>query len=360
MYKNIIRPILFSFDEEKIHHVTMTGLRLTGKLGLGSALGKFCELKDPALEAEFHGLKFKNPVGLAAGFDKYVRAGEMWGNLGFGFTEFGSTTLRAQVGNPKKRVWRIPEHQSLQNFLGQNNDGAAALVRNFSQIKAHNYVRGISVSSNTELIEPSELENYLACFEMVVEMADYITFNLSCPNVKDHRGLISRGFIDDLLTNVRMIEKKLKIPKPIFIKIPPITDLEKLKEIVEMAEKHKIAGIIATNTKGDFTEEQLGFKLPSPKGGVSGRVLNKYSVETVKLLRLALSSKDILIIGVGGIFNADDALAMIRAGASLVQGYTGFIYEGPMFARRICEGILKEVKRLGLKNYQELIGVGEK
>jgi dihydroorotate dehydrogenase len=204
------------------------------------------------------------------------------------------------------------------------------------------------------------LENYLACFEIVVEQADYITFNLSCPNVKDHRGLISRGFIDDLLSTVKSVEKKLKIAKPIFIKIPPITDIQKLKDIVEMAEKHKIAGIIATNTKGDFTTQELGFQLPSSKGGVSGRALHKYSVETVKLLRLALSSKEILIIGVGGIFNAQDALAMIRAGASLLQIYTGFIYEGPMIARRICEGILAEVKQRGVSSYQELIGVGEK
>ena len=156
MYKNFIRPLLFKFDEEKVHHVALAGLKLASKLRLGSLMGRLFVYEDPVLQAEFHGLKIKNPVGLAAGFDKYGKIPEIWGHLGFGFVEFGSVTLRAQPGNPKKRIWRIPEHQSLQNFLGQNNDGAFQLAQNLIRIKTRNYLRGISVSSNTEHVEPSE------------------------------------------------------------------------------------------------------------------------------------------------------------------------------------------------------------
>ncbi len=352
-YQRFINPILFSFDEEAIHNFVMGGLRIAGKLHGGALVRSLCEVEEAALAVDFAGLHFKNPVGLAAGFDKYVKAGEMWGNLGFGHVEFGSVTLEPQNGNPGKRLWRIPAHQSIQNYFGLNNAGAENFASKLQHLKAKNYVKGVSIAKNTNT-SMTEIENFAACFEKVVDVADYITFNLSCPNVKDKRGLLNDEFVHELLSVVTDREKKMKVKKPVFIKIPSLLDTDQLKGIVKMAEKHDIAGIVATNTKADFTEKELGFKLPG-QGGVSGQVLQKYALHTVHQL-YQMMDKKMVIIGVGGIFNAEDAVAMLRAGASLLQVYTGFIYEGPLMVRKISKGLLQYMKQHGVKNYQELIG----
>lgn len=333
MYKSIIRPFLFQLDPEKAHHLTFSMLKKFGSLAK-FFLGK--PLEDPRLEREVFGLKFKNPVGLAAGLDKDAMAFKELSDLGFGFIEIGTLTPKAQPGNEKKRLFRLIEDSGIINRMGFNNGGVDAAVERLKKNK--NVLIGGNIGKNKVTPNENAVDDYIICFEKLFDYVDYFVVNVSSPNTPNLRELQDKEPLTKLLGELQELNSKKEKPKPILLKIAPDLSDDQLLDIIDIVKETKIAGVIATNT----TLSREGLKSVNKKetGGLSGKPLTKRSTEVIRFLS-EKSGKAFPIIGVGGIHTAEDAIEKLNAGASLIQLYTGFIYEGPELIRKINKRILE-------------------
>ena len=337
MYKLLIRPILFCFDPEKVHYFTFSLIRILAKIpGFSLLFRALYEVKDSRLETEVFGLKFKNPVGLAAGFDKNAVLYKELSDFGFGFIEIGTITPKAQDGNPKKRLFRLKEDTAIINRMGFNNGGVDEAVL---RLKQNNGVLiGGNIGKNKVTPNEEATSDYEICFEALFDYVDYFVVNVSSPNTPNLRALQDKEPLTDLLQTLQ--NKNLAKPKqkPILLKIAPDLTDEQLLDIIDIINETKIAGVIATNTT--LSREGLASENKIEMGGLSGKPLAKRSTEVIRFLS-EKSNKSFPIIGVGGIHTAEDAIEKLEAGASLVQLYTGFIYEGPALVKAINKAILR-------------------
>ena len=336
MYKLLIRPILFCFDPEQVHHFTFSLIRFLNKIpGFGKLFQSIYEVKNPKLEREVFGMKFKNPVGLAAGFDKDAKLYQELSNFGFGFIEIGTLTPKPQEGNPKKRLFRLKEDSAIINRMGFNNGGVLEAVE---RLKKNNGVLiGGNIGKNKNTPNEEAVSDYEICFEALFPHVDYFVVNVSSPNTPNLRALQDKEPLTNLLQTLQNLNLQKPKQKPILLKIAPDLSNEQLLDIIDIVNETKIAGVIATNTT--LSREGLQSENKSEMGGLSGKPLTNRSTEVVRFLS-EKSNKSFPIIGVGGIHSADDAMEKLNAGASLVQLYTGFIYEGPSLIKEINERIL--------------------
>ena len=336
MYKLLIRPLFFLFDPEKIHYFTFSLVRFTSKIPGFSALYRSLYLvEDKRLETEVFGLKFKNPVGLAAGFDKDAKLYKELSNFGFGFIEIGTLTPKGQEGNPKKRLFRLKDDSAIINRMGFNNGGVLEAVE---RLKANNGVLiGGNIGKNKLTPNEEATSDYEICFDALYEHVDYFVVNVSSPNTPNLRALQDKEPLTELLQTLQ--NKNLAKPKqkPVLLKIAPDLTDEQLLDIIDIVAVTKIAGVIATNTT--ISREGLQSINKAEMGGLSGKPLTKRATEVIRFLS-EKSNKAFPIIGVGGIHTAEDAIEKLDAGASLVQLYTGFIYEGPALVKAINKKVL--------------------
>ena len=344
MYKFLVRPILFLLDAETAHHFTFKAIRILSKLGFGPLFRKLYLINDPSLEREVFGLKFRNPVGLAAGFDKDAMLYNELSNFGFGFVEIGTLTPKPQEGNPKKRLFRLLGDEAIINRMGFNNKGVFEAAEQLK--KKHKVLIGGNIGKNKITANEDAVKDYLICFEALFEHVDYFVVNVSSPNTPGLRELQDKEPLTNLLKklrkqNAKFAKKMGSKEKPILLKIAPDLTNAQLLDIVDIVKKTDISGIIATNT----TISRKGLKShliqTEEKGGLSGKPLTKRSTEVIRFLA-EKSGKAFPIIGVGGIHSPEDALEKLEAGADLVQLNTGFIYEGPALVKKINKAILNQ------------------
>ena len=338
MYKLLIRPILFWFDPEEVHYFTFKWIRIFNKIPVFSVVCKaFYAVDDARLEREVFGLKFKNPVGLAAGFDKDAKLYHELSNFGFGFIEIGTVTPKPQEGNPKKRLFRLKEDSAIINRMGFNNGGVAEAVE---RLKKNNGVLiGGNIGKNKVTPNEEATSDYEICFDALYDVVDYFVVNVSSPNTPNLRALQDKEPLTQLLQTLQNKNELKPKAKPILLKIAPDLTDDQLLDIIDIVSTTKIAGVIATNTT--ISREGLQSENKAEMGGLSGKPLAKRATEVIRFLS-DKSNKSFPIIGVGGIHTAEDAVEKLEAGASLVQLYTGFIYEGPALVKAINNKILSQ------------------
>jgi len=343
VYKSLLRPLLFKLDPEKVHYLTTDALQTVYKLPLAKSISNsMFGVQDTRLERELFGLMFPNPVGLAAGFDKDAKLIDELANLGFGFIEIGTLTPKGQEGNPKPRLFRLPEDQAIINRMGFNNEGVDAAVARLRARKS-NIIVGGNIGKNKVTPNEEALNDYLYCFKALYDVVDYFVVNVSSPNTPDLRALQEKEPLQQLLLALQEQNSKMEKPKPLLLKIAPDLNEPQLNDIIGIAKEANLSGIIATNT----TISRDGLYTPSQKvqeigaGGLSGKPLTKRSTEIIRYLRQHLP-QTIKLIGVGGIMTPEDALEKLDAGADLVQLYTGFIYEGPSLITQINKKLLSK------------------
>lgn len=337
MYKQLLKPILFAIDPEKAHYLTFSAVRYLHKIpGVVAIIKSLYEVNDSHLEREVFGLKFKNPVGLAAGFDKDAKLYQELSSFGFGFIEIGTLTPQPQDGNPKKRLFRLKKDSAIINRMGFNNGGvyeAAIRLR-----KNKGVLIGGNIGKNKITPNEDAVLDYEICFNALYDVVDYFVVNVSSPNTPNLRALQDKEPLTALLQALQNKNSKLQKPKPILLKIAPDLTDEQLLDIIDIVAETKIAGVIATNTT--ISRDNLKSDEQSEMGGLSGKPLTKRSTEVIRFLS-EKSNKAFPIIGVGGIHSPEDAIEKLEAGASLIQLYTGFIYEGPKLVKDINLEILK-------------------
>ena len=344
MYQ-LIKPLLFQFDPEKVHYFVTRNLKRFNRFPGGTAFSRMLwDLEDTRLEKEVFGLKFNNPVGLAAGFDKNAEMIYEMGNLGFGFVEVGTVTPLPQPGNLKPRMFRLPPDKALINRMGFNNQGVDIAAERIAAYRrdAKKSQRGLIIGGNIgkNKITPNEeaVNDYIKCFDRLFDVVDYFVVNVSSPNTPDLRALQEKEPLMHILNTLQQRNSKNGISRPILLKIAPDLTNEQLDDIVDIVKETQIAGIIATNTT--IVREGLkSEKLSGETGGLSGKPLTERSTEVIRYLSKK-SNGAFPIIGVGGIHSPEDAMEKLKAGASLIQLYTGFIYEGPGLIKRINKKIL--------------------
>lgn len=337
MYKSIIRPILFAIDPEKIHHFTFSLIRFFSNIGLDGVFRSLYQIKDQKLERKLFGLTFPNPVGLAAGFDKNAELFKELSNFGFGFIEIGTVTSKPQPGNQKKRLFRLREDSALINRMGFNNDGVARTVERLK--KNRHILIGGNIGKNKTTPNEGAVGDYISCFDALFEYVDYFVVNVSSPNTPNLRELQDKEPLTNLLEMIQLNNNSRSQRKPILLKIAPDLTDEQLLDIIDIVSNTKIDGVIATNTT--ISRDGLTSLNKEEMGGLSGKPLTKRATEVIRFLS-EKSNKAFPIIGVGGIHSVADALEKIEAGASLVQLYTGFIYEGPKLVKDINKAFLKD------------------
>ena len=344
MYKLLLRPILFLFDPEFIHHLTFTVLSWKGNIPGFLSMSKFVfSQEDKRLERTILGLHFKNPIGLAAGFDKDAKLIDEMASFGFGFIEIGTLTPKPQAGSDKPRLFRLPKDQAIINRMGFNNEGVLAAVDRLKKRKSEVIVGG-NMGKNKITPNENAFEDYNYCFKALYPYVDYFVVNVSSPNTPNLRALQEKEPLKKLLAQVKELSLTKPKQKPILLKIAPDLTVEQLDDVIEILKETKTDGVIATNT----TISRDGLTISREKvmamgaGGLSGKPLSNKSNEVIAYLRKQLGP-DYPIIGVGGIMSATDALEKLKAGADLIQIYTGFIYEGPGFVKRINQSIVDSV-----------------
>lgn len=342
-----MRRAAFAFDAEKAHELGMSAL----KNGLASPF--YVADSSFGMEPiELFGLRFANPLGIAAGFDKNGIVVDQLASLGFGFVEVGTVTLKSQPGNPKPRMFRLSENKALINRLGFNNAGAVAVVENLKKIK-RNCVVGVNIGKNKDVPNEEAVENYLATFELVYSVADYITVNVSSPNTPGLRDLQNTKSLDDLVAAIQAKNRELG-EKPLLVKIAPDLADEDVDEITDVCIANNCAGIIATNTT--ISRTGIASLVANEAGGLSGKPLQKRSNEIISRIFRRANGKP-AVVGVGGIFDANDAFEKIAAGASLVQAYTGFVYGGPTFAADVNQGLVRILNARGFSGVADAVGI---
>ncbi len=336
MYTFFIRPLLFCFDPEKVHHFTFSMIRSLSKLpGMSFLFRKMYLVEDNRLERQLFGLTFKNPVGLAAGFDKDAKLYNELSNFGFGFIEIGTLTPKPQDGNPKKRLFRLKADKAIINRMGFNNGGVLEAVERLKNNKG--VLIGGNIGKNKVTTNEEAVEDYKICFNALYDYVDYFVVNVSSPNTPNLRALQDKEPLTKLLNDLQIENRNKTARKPILLKIAPDLTNEQLLDIIAIVSDTQIDGVIATNTT--ISREGLQDQNKSEVGGLSGQPLTQRSTEVIRFLA-EKSNKAFPIIGVGGIHSAKDALAKLDAGADLVQLYTGFIYEGPKLIKDINKALL--------------------
>jgi dihydroorotate dehydrogenase len=341
MYQ-LIKPILFQFDPENIHHFVTGGLRRSNRIwGVRPLVKSAFKLEDKRLEREVFGLKFANPVGLAAGFDKNAQFIEDLAGFGFGFIEIGTVTPLPQPGNDKPRMFRLPADEALINRMGFNNQGVDVVAHRLSKLDRKGLIIGGNIGKNKQTPNEDALSDYIKCFDRLFDVVDYFVVNVSSPNTPGLRELQEKDPLKHILNSLQQRNRKGDISRPILLKIAPDLTDPQLDDIIEIVRETGIAGVIATNTTISREGLSSAADLKEQAGGLSGKPLTRRSTEVIRYLS-EKSNKAFTIIGVGGIHTAEDALEKIEAGATLVQVYTGFIYEGPALIKRILKGILKK------------------
>jgi dihydroorotate dehydrogenase len=372
IYKFAISPLLFNVvktDPEWLHQQTIRSFSWLSQRNISPPaswvnhrLQKSLCLYDSRLEQNLFGLNFPNPVGLAAGFDKDGVAAGIWSNLGFGFAELGTVTFHAQPGNPPPRLFRLPLDKAALNRMGFNNSGAAVMAARLEQQK-HELTRSIPIGINLGKSKVTPLEaaaqDYLDSFRLLKDLGDYFVVNVSSPNTPGLRSLQDASMLSAILD---LLQEENTVQKPIFVKIAPDLSWEAIADIISLAKTYRLAGIIATNTTisrdGLKTQviDQTGKSPQEEAGGISGEPLRDRSTEVIRFIWQQTQGQ-IPIIGVGGIFSPEDAWEKITAGASLIQVYTGWIYEGPMMVRRILTGLLSKLEQSGLNFINDAVGL---
>jgi len=343
LYEKIIRPALFRLPAETAHDIGMSALRFASALFANNEVHQ-------NLETEVFGLRFPNPLGLAAGFDKNAVAVEGFAGLGFGFVEVGTVTFEPQPGNPRPRLFRLSEDGALINRLGFNNDGARRMAKRLAHVRRR-CVIGVNIGKNKEVPNEQALSNYLDTFELVHPYADYVTVNVSSPNTPNLRELQRTDSLAELLGGIQKRNVELG-RKPLLVKISPDASDDELRGMADVAMGVGIDGIIATNT----TVSRTGLRSNVDEvGGLSGRPLMHRSSEVIGLLYQHLRGA-IPIIGVGGVFSAADAFEKIAAGASLIQAYTGLVYGGPKFPATLLRGLSEIIEKNGFSSISEAVG----
>lgn len=344
---NTLKKFLFKFEPETAHHMAELGLKVIGNCKLiKNPMEKKNFISDSKLSQELFGVKFVNPVGLAAGFDKNATMVKSMPALGFGFTEIGTMTPRPQDGNAKPRMFRYPEHKSVQNAMGFNNEGAHKVLKNLKKVYPANIPVGVNIGKNKTTPEEFALSDYKSLIKKFEQTSDYLVINISSPNTPNLRDLQNEEFITELFTMAKDLTKK-----PILLKIAPDMQANVAIDLCKSAIKAGCAGIIATNTTIDYD------LVPNCQdfGGLSGACLTEKSYNLFKEIAKELFGKTILI-SAGGISTGEQAYARIKAGATLVQAYSGLIFEGPSMVRKINEEILELMAKDGYENIQEAIG----
>ena len=329
-YEHVVRPLLFRMGPETAHHLALRALRVPGAL---VGLRSFAPAAQPLT---LFGVPFRNPLGLAAGFDKNGVAIPAWEALGFGFVEIGTVTARPQPGSPRPRIFRYLEEEALINRLGFNNDGAEVIAERLRRLRGHARAPSVPIGINLGKSRVTPIEeaaaDYLYSFRLLQPLADYIALNVSSPNTPGLRSLQGHAVLVDLLRTITTENARSPAPKPILLKIAPDLSETAMKEIIRACEEFAIAGIIATNTTLDHSAISSD---ADEEGGLSGAPLRARATEVVKFLRARTA---LPIIGVGGIFDAASAREKFEAGAQLLQVYTGYIYRGPGLLREILRG----------------------
>lgn len=342
MYK-LIRNILFTIAPEKVHYMAMGWLKRAYSIAPARWLVRqLYTVKHPSLEKELWGIRFPNPVGLAAGFDKDARWVDELSCLGFGFVEIGTVTPRPQPGNDQPRLFRLPQDEALINRMGFNNQGSEVAAERLKHKKEHIIIGG-NIGKNKVTPNENALDDYEACFRDLYTVVDYFVVNVSSPNTPGLRELQDKEPLMRILNRLRELNDQLGSPKPILLKIAPDLTDSQLDDIVEIVQTTRIQGLVATNT----TIDRSNLQTPTTDveaigaGGLSGKPLRERATEVIRYLHQK-SGGQFPIIAVGGIYTAADAIEKLNAGAALVQVYTGFIYEGPAIAKNICKGIIQK------------------
>lgn len=339
MYKKLIKPILFCIDPEKIHDLIFFLTNLVFKIPFISIIvSKLFGLKNSNLETELFGIKFPNPVGLAAGFDKNAKLFNEFSSFGFGFVEIGTVTPLSQDGNPKKRLFRLTNDDAIINRLGFNNVGVDEVVDRLKSNK--NVIIGGNIGKNKKTHMNEANQDYLICFEKLFPYVHYFAINVSSPNTENLRDLQHKESLKNLLQSIQKKNQSYLSPKPVLLKIAPDLSKDELLDIIEVVKETSIDGIIATNTTLSRDNLNSSYDLINQKGGLSGKPLSDKSTAVIKFLH-EKSNGSIPIIGVGGIMSPNDAIDKIKAGASLIQIYSGFVYSGPSIVKKINNAILK-------------------
>ncbi|MCR5887646.1 quinone-dependent dihydroorotate dehydrogenase [Hymenobacter sp. J193] len=341
MYQALLKPLLFRLDAEDAHHFVFRNLRRAYRVpGAPALLRASYDFAHPSLEREVFGLKFRNPVGLAAGFDKNAELTDELGALGFGFVEIGTVTPRPQPGNPAPRLFRLPQDEALINRMGFNNHGAEAAATRLRQRRSHGLIIGGNIGKNKDTPNEDAAQDYVACVEALHEVVDYFVVNVSSPNTPGLRQLQEREPLIQLLQQVQQCNQALPRPRPLLLKIAPDLTNGQLDDILLIARETNLSGLVATNT----TISRDNLRTPASQvsslgaGGLSGKPLRKRATEVIRYLSQR-SVGNLPIIGVGGIHSPQDAQEKLAAGAALVQLYTGFIYEGPALVKRINQAL---------------------
>jgi dihydroorotate dehydrogenase len=376
IYKALVSHVLFTLvktDPEWLHKQTISSLNWLAKTSyypanncLNHLLYQSLSLQHPRLEQTILGMKFPNPLGLAAGFDKDGVGASLWHNFGFGFAELGTVTYHPQPGNPPPRLFRLPLDQAALNRMGFNNSGAVAMAARLTEAKQHLiYPIPIPIGINLGKSKITSLElaaqDYLESFRLLKDLGDYFVVNVSSPNTPGLRSLQDAAMLSQILD---MLQQENIAQKPIFVKIAPDLEWEAISDIIALVKTYRIAGLIATNTtisrEGLKTQiiEKTGKSPQEEAGGISGKPVRDRSTEVIRFIYQQTQGQ-MPIIGVGGIFTAEDAWEKITAGACLIQTYTGWIYEGPMMVRRIMSGLLTKLEENGLTSIRQAIGIGQ-
>jgi dihydroorotate dehydrogenase len=356
-YRKLVRPLLFKQDAERAHNFA---LKILGRASrdefICNTMGKF--FSAPELPVKLFGLKFPNPIGLAAGMDKHAAAVPAWEKLGFGFSELGGVTWHAQPGNPAPRMFRAVADEAIVNRMGFNNSGAEAVAQKLTEWKNSgrwpNHPVGINLGKSKITPLEEAAEDYANSFRILRNLTDFFVVNVSSPNTPNLRQLQDKVALDEIFAAIQELNKSRK---PILVKVAPDLSFEALDEILELIAPRNIAGIVATNTtiSRPQTNNSTTQKIYSETGGLSGKPLRARSTEIIRHLRKQTNGK-LPIIGVGGIFDADDAWEKITAGASLLQIYTSLVYEGPGVTKQIVAGLIQRMKILGVRDFKEIVG----
>ena len=350
-YDKIIRPLLFNLPPETAHELGIETLKISLRSKFARSLAAKRFAPESSGEIERFGLKFRNPLGIAAGFDKNGKVVKQLNALGFAFVEVGTATFNPQTGNEKPRMFRLPKDEALINRLGFNNEGAAKIVARLKKIERGNCIVGVNIGKNKDVPNEDATENYLKSFDLAHAVADYIAVNVSSPNTPHLRELQKAENLEELLGELQKRNAELSA-KPLLVKIAPDLSDAEVEAIADIAGRLKISGIIATNTT--VSRDNLRTNI-NESGGLSGKPVCGKSNETIAKI-YKYSDGRLPIIGVGGIFTAEDAFEKIAAGACLIQSYTGFIYRGISFAREINRGLQNILKEKGFADLDEAVG----
>jgi len=348
MYRYIFRPLLFLLAPETIHHLLTGTIKSAFRIpGISLLVRSIFQYRNSNLEVDFLGMKFNSPVGMAAGFDKNGEVFNEFSDFGFSHIEVGTVTPKGQAGNPKPRSFRIPRDKGLINRMGFNNKGVDSLLLQLDKKRRRDIIIGGNIGKNTLTPNDRAVEDYSTCFEALYGHVDYFVVNVSCPNLTDLHELQDQAGLEAILGTLAASRERKAQYKPILLKISPDLNSKQIDTSLEIVTKYGIDGIVATNTT--ISRENLS---TSPEtiasianGGMSGAPLTNRSLEVVRYITEKTQGK-LPVIGVGGILTVDDAIKMLDAGASLIQVYTGFIYNGPGFIKKINKAIaLRQVVR---------------